>query len=105
MKKSSTGGSTFQEFVDEHSPEEAVEIDRIWKKKLSEQKNRRYTIIMVCAVVVMISIFGLLMSYFDNTSANRHYQIQEITYLNTRYTYLQSNIPHLKFLVPFEDSK
>jgi hypothetical protein len=27
--------STFQEFVDEHSPDEVKEVDRIWKKKLA----------------------------------------------------------------------
>lgn len=35
MKKESSGPNSFQVFVDEHSPEEAIEIDRIWKKKLN----------------------------------------------------------------------
>jgi hypothetical protein len=72
---------------------------------LAEQKNKRYTVIMLCAVVVMIAIFALLMSFFDDATASRHFQIEEINYLNTKYTYLQSNIPHLKFLVPFEETK
>lgn len=104
MKKS--GPNSFEVFVDEHSPEEAIEMDRIWKKKLNEQKNKRYTIIMLSAVVVMIVIFAALMSFFDSsTSPKKHFEIQEITYMNAKYTYLQSNIPHLRFLVPQQDTK
>ena len=60
---------------------------------------------MVCAVVIMVSIFALLITYFDDASPAKHYEIQEVTYMNTKYTYLQSNIPHLKFLIPFQDTK
>ena len=60
---------------------------------------------MICAVVIMISIFAILISYFDDSSSTKHFQIQEVTYMNTKYTYLQSNIPHLKFLLPFQETK
>lgn len=60
---------------------------------------------MLSAVAVMIIVFALLMSFFSSDIPKKHYDIQEITYMNTKYTYLQSNVPHLKFLVPFEDTK
>lgn len=52
----------------------------------------------------MIAIFALLMQILSDPPA-RHYEITQVTYMDTQYAYLQSNIPHLRFLVPPIDTK
>jgi hypothetical protein len=60
---------------------------------------------MIAAVVVMIIIFSISISFLSSPSAKNHVELANITHMNTKYSYLQSNLPHLKFLVPYEDTK
>ena len=61
---------------------------------------------MIGAIVVMAIVFGLMMSYLtDFDEKKKHFDIKKIIYKDTKYSYLQSNFPHLKFLVPEADTK
>lgn len=65
--------ATFHEFVDEASPEDIKEVDRIWRKKLADQKNKRYTILMLSAAAAMSIIFALLMQLLSDGTPARHF--------------------------------
>jgi membrane protein involved in colicin uptake len=40
-----------------------MEIERMWKKKLENQKSKNYTKAMIAAVVIMVIIFAVLISF------------------------------------------
>lgn len=85
----------FKEFVDEHSPEEAMEVEREWRKHSKQKKDQCYTRIMLAAVAAMVILFYFLISFLSEGERVHG----EVDYHEEGYTYFKSSMPHLKFLM------
>jgi hypothetical protein len=61
---------------------------------------------MFGAIIVMACVFGVMTNYLSSLDEKeKHFEIAKIIYKDTKYSYIQSDFPHLKFLVSEADTK
>ena len=86
----------FHEFVDEDSPEEAAKVERKWKADNLKKRNWMFTKVMIGAIVVVDIIFVFVIRVLGSMDVKKH---REIDYNDQRYRMIESQLPHLKYLI------